>query len=193
MKKYNIRMALFLLSAMGLGLINLSAQEKKTNVLSEISYRVISSAISPIEGESHFVTGEVEFNDDTNELERLNFEVPVNSFTGFNSEYLAWISDLGRAGNLNLSFEGKSIEKKGDRSYIVKGNLNFRNNSRPIEISMRKKVSSNQLILTGDFNLRVRDYFIGRDISRQIVPGWIPFQVTLAFDNNFGSNVNIVS
>ncbi len=174
-------LGLLLLFSMVFGLTGVNAQHKKTNISSKISYRVISNAFYPIQGESNFLNAEIELNDDTKELERIDFEVPVNSFMGFNSEYLQWV---GGFGSQNLRFKGNKVEKIDDKNYRIIGNLNFRNISSPLEIQMQKRDSSNQFILSGNFNLRVRDFFIGHYVSRRLVPSWIPFKVTLAFNKN---------
>lgn len=182
MKVYRVKKMLALSFFMIFGLAIINAQAKKTNVSSEISYKVIMGVglVSQIEGESNFLNGEIEVNDETNELKSVNFTVPVNSFNGFHSDYLAWV---GGFGNPNLKFVGKSVEKIDEDNYRVYGSMYFRNSSQPMQIRLRKKSSSNQFILAGNFNLRARDYFIGRYVSRQVVPTWIPFEVTLVFDN----------
>lgn len=190
MKTYKTKKlsGLLLLFAMVFGLTNVTAQQKPTHASSEISYRVFASAIPSIQGESSFITAEIELNDYTNELENVHFEVPVSSFYGLNSEYLEWV---GGFANPNLKFESDSIEKIDDKSYLVSGRLHFRNNSSPVEIVMRKKKSSNQYILSGNFNLRARDYFIGHTVSRRLVPTTIPFDFTLAFDKaNFRADTS---
>lgn len=179
--------AVFLFSLVA---VSASAQESKIYISNKISFNVPFGPVYPIEGESTLVDGKMELDDDTGQLKKVSFDVPLNSFFGQNSEYLGWIGNNWQ--NPDLSFSGRSVTHNADDSLTVSGSLRFRRQSSPIRINFTKKVVGNQIVLQGKFDLRTGEYFIGR-LNRRVVPMRIPFEVTMVFDKPEGLNDNLIS
>ncbi|MCJ7467087.1 MAG: YceI family protein [Maribacter sp.] len=181
MNKYRIQYAftttlLFLWVA---GLNMLHAQNRNQNVTTKISYQVDFGPVYPINGESYQMIGKVALDDKTGEISSIGFNVPLNSFNGLHSDYLAWVGNSWE--NPDLSFQSKSIIRKEDGQYTVDGNLEFRRRLSPVEINFMRKDTDTEIILEGSFTLNTNDFFIIAP-SQNLVPTWIPFQLTLVFD-----------
>lgn len=152
------------------------AQEKQP---SEISYKVDFGPAYPIEGQSNLVVGKIAFNDKTNDIEKVSFDVPLDTFIGTNSGYLEWIANGWY--NPDMRFKSNKVSKIGDNQLKVQGTLEFRRRHGYAEIYMTRKDLGNQIILEGNFDLYTKDYFIFH-LPLELVPNTIPFKVQLAFD-----------
>lgn len=164
------------------------AQEKR--VQSHISYKVDFGPVYPIEGDNYQIMGKIALDDTTDNLEKINFDVPLNMFTGINSGYLAWVGNSWK--NPEMTFSSKSIEDKGNGELTVKGNMEFRRRTAPVTIDFTRKDIDDRIVLNGDFYFNPKDYFIISP-SIQLVPNNIPFKVTLVFDKPTKENKNTVS
>jgi polyisoprenoid-binding protein YceI len=181
MKKYSIQQVFtitFLFFWVS-GLTLLHAQNRNQNETTKISYEVDFGPVYPINGESYQMIGKVALDDKTGEISSIGFDVPLNSFNGLHSGYLAWVGNSWE--NPDLSFQSKSIVRKDDNQYTVDGNLEFRRRFSPVEIAFTRKDTDTEIILEGSFTLNTNDFFIIAP-TQNLVPTWIPFQLTLVFD-----------
>lgn len=153
----------------------------------QISYKVDFGLTYPIEGDSNQVEGKIEFNDETNAIEKVSFEVPLNSFTGINSGYLEWIANGWY--NPDMSFKSNKITKTSDNKLVVKGNLEFRRRNAPVEIDLTRKDLDNKIILEGNFDMSTGDYFTFHP-PFELVPSRISFKIKLIFDEPVKSNMS---
>ncbi len=153
------------------------AQQK--DVGSQISYKVNFGPVYPIEGDSNQIQGKISFNDENNSIEKISFDVPLNSFTGINAGYLEWIGNSWY--NPDMSFRSNNIKFTDDNKLTVTGNLEFRRRSAPIKIDFTRKDSDNSIILEGNFDMRIRDYFIFH-LPLELAPSTVSFKIKLVFD-----------
>ena len=151
------------------------AQEKMST---EISYNVIFGPVFPIEGRSSQLDGRITLNDTTGVLEKLDFEVPLNSFIGQNAGYLAWVGNSWTFPD--MQFRSNNITLKGD-TWIVKGNLEFRGRNQPVTLRLNRTDKNGEIVLSGNFSLNPRDYFIIPP-SIELVPNQIPMDLTMVFE-----------
>ncbi|MFI2742585.1 YceI family protein [Zhouia sp. PK063] len=152
-----------------------------------ISYKVDFGPVYPIEGESNQFKGNIALDDETHQLNNLSFNVPLNSFIGTNSGYLAWVGNAWN--NPDLTFKSTVI-KKVNNHFEVKGNMEFRRKTAPVTLEIiSQENSNNEIILKGNFKMNTNDYFIFSP-NVNLVPTWIPFQFTMVFDK---PNLNEVS
>lgn len=152
------------------------AQEKQP---SEISYKVDFGPVYPIEGRSDLITGKIAFNDETNAIEKVSFDVPLNTFAGTNSGYLEWIGNSWYYPD--MKFASGRITKVGEDQYKIQGNLEFRRKIGFVEIDMTRKDLDNQIILEGNFDMYTKDYFTFH-VPLELVPNIISFKIQLVFD-----------
>lgn len=151
----------------------------QSEVQSEFSYSVTNGPIFPITGSTYQVTGQVHLKDSTLDVQDLNFDVWLNSLTGFHSDYLAW---LGNANTYpNLKFKSEKVEKKGEDAYKISGQLEFRGLWMPQDIIITESKTANEYVLEGSFQLNINNYFTFSP-PLDIVPAWIPMKITLVFD-----------
>lgn len=144
----------------------------------KISYEVNFGPVFPIKGESNQITGQIAMNDTTDAVEQINFEVPLNSFVGQNSGYLAWLG--GSWTYPNMRFHSKNITQS-DKGLTVHGTIELRGGFAPVNIELTPSKTEKELIFNGTFNLPIRDYFITSP-PFDLVPPNIPMKVTLVFD-----------
>jgi polyisoprenoid-binding protein YceI len=168
----------------------LHAQNRSKSETTKISYEVDFGPVYPINGESYQIIGKAALDDKTGEISNIGFEVPLNSFNGLHSGYLAWVGNSWE--NPDLSFQSKSIVRKEDDQYTVDGNLEFRRRFSPIEITFTRKDTDNEIILEGSFTLNTNDFFIIAP-GQNLVPTWIPFQLTLVFDKPLATGTKQIS
>ena len=159
-----------------LTLLNATAQVKQP---SEISYKVDFGPVYPIEGQSNLVEGKIAFNDQTNAIEKVSFDVPLNTFTGINSGYLEWIANGWY--NPDMRFTSSKITTEGDNKLKIQGTLEFRRKYGFVEMDLTRKDVDNQIILEGNFDMHTDDYFTFH-IPLELVPSTISFKLQLAFD-----------
>ncbi|WP_166965974.1 YceI family protein [Yeosuana marina] len=145
----------------------------------QISYKVNFGPVYPIEGDSNQIEGKISFNDDNDSIEKISFDVPLNSFTGINSGYLEWIGNSWY--NPDMSFKSNKIKLTGDNKLMVSGNLEFRRRIAPVKIDFTRKDSDNSIILEGNFDMRVRDYFTF-NLPFELAPNTVSFKIKLVFD-----------
>ena len=146
----------------------------------QISYKVDFGPVYPIEGESNQIDGKIAFNDENNGIEKISFDVPLNSFTGINSGYLEWIGNSWY--NPDMTFKSKQITVSDDNKLNVKGVLEFRRRYAPIEIDLTRKDTNNTIILEGNFDMNPSDYFTFH-LPVELVPNRISFKIKLVFDD----------
>ncbi|WP_198439816.1 YceI family protein [Pareuzebyella sediminis] len=170
---------IFLTSVTGLLMTFNVAVAQNNNIQTHISYQVNMGPVYPINGDNYQIMGKVTFNDETNALEDISFDVPLNSFNGQNAGYLAWVANSWN--NPNMEFTSNSIMDKGDGKLIIKGDLKLRRRFSSIKINMERRDIDNKIVLEGDFTLNTNDFFIVPP-SNTLVPTWIPFRLTLVFD-----------
>lgn len=116
-------------------------------------------------------------------LEQINFDVSLNSFTGQNAGYLAWIG--GGWTYPELRFRSRSFTKT-EKGWMVKGTMEMRGKTAPVTINFTTADTNQELVFAGTFNLPARDYFTITP-SFQLVPTSIPMEVTLVFDKPVAS------
>ncbi len=172
------------------GICTVIAQKTEKNVSSKISYKVNFGPVYPIEAESYQVVGKVALEDTVGEPESIGFDVPLNSFVGQNQGYLAWVGNSWD--NPDMSFKSTEITKKDNTHYTVKGRLEFRRRTSPVEVNFARRDTDNEIVLEGDFQMDTNDYFIIPPPNR-LVPTWIPFKLTLVFDKPARQNDKLVS
>ena len=170
-----IKTTLFLLTLL-MVFVGYSQSENQT----EISYEVNNGPVYPIQGTSSQIVGSAHINDKTLNLEKLSFEVPLESFTGIHAEYLAWLGSARY--NPNLKFNGNKVVKKGN-DYIVSGNIDFRRQISNQDITVTEQQTDNEIILKGSFLFSPRDYFMS-PTSFVLVPSIIPMKFTMIFDKS---------
>ncbi|WP_431160731.1 hypothetical protein [Flagellimonas beolgyonensis] len=180
MKQYGKALSVTLALVMGFMAADVVAQQQEKVPLSKISYSVPFGPVFPIEGESGQIRGKLALDDETGAIEKVSFDVPLNTFFGQNSDYLNWLGNGWR--NPDLSFHGSSVSPNGENGLIVNGTLEFRRSLSPVSIQFTKKIVGEYMVLTGTFNLRTGDYFIG-PLNRRVVPTQIPFEITLVLDH----------
>jgi polyisoprenoid-binding protein YceI len=167
-----------LVVAGGLLIGGLSSAYAQSEVSTQITYKVPFGPIFPIEGSSSQLTGQISLNDTTGVLEKLEFDVPLTSFVGQNAGYLAWVGNAWVYPDMR--FHSNSISQKAD-GYTVRGSLEFRGRSLPLNIRFVRTEKDGETILTGEFNLSARDYFTIPP-SIDLVPNRIPVRVTMVFN-----------
>jgi hypothetical protein len=85
------------------------AQEENPGT-TQFTYKVDFGPVYPIEGTSNQLTGTLGLNDETGELEKLTFTVPLISFIGTHPGYLSWIGNAWT--NPDMRFRSSTITKK---------------------------------------------------------------------------------
>src|SRR5690606_4416018 len=125
------------------GISALMAQNDNKNVSTNISYKVDFGPVYPIEGESYQIVGKVALDDVTGEPKTIGFKVPLNSFIGQNSGYLAWVGNSWD--NPDLIFSSTEIIQKDDTHYMVKGRLEFRRRPSPVQIDFTKRNTDSEI------------------------------------------------
>lgn len=174
--KNTLFLSLFLLVAGLAGHPRSAVAQEATST--KISYEVSFGPVFPIEGESNQLSGQIAVNDTTGAVEQLNFEVPLNSFVGQNSGYLAWVG--GSWTYPTMRFRSKNIIQT-DKGLSVHGTMEFRGGFAPVTIEFTPSKTDKELIFHGTFNLPIRDYFITSP-PFDLVPPNIPMKVSLVFD-----------
>ena len=161
------------------------AVAQNNNIQTHISYQVNMGPVYPINGDNYQITGKISLSDDTNTLEGISFDVPLNSFNGQNAGYLAWVFNSWNYPN--MKFTSKSITDKGNGKLTIKGKLELRNRFSSIQINMERRGIDDKIVLEGDFTLNTNDFFTIPP-SNSLVPTWIPFKLTLVFDKPSKTN-----
>ena len=185
MKKLNI---ILVASATALLLKFDVAVAQNDNTQTHISYQVNMGPVYPIKGDNYQITGKVSLSDDTDALEGISFDVPLNNFNGQNAGYLAWVANSWNYPD--MVFHSNSITDKGDGKLVIKGDLQLRRRFSPITINMERRDIDDKIVLEGDFTLNTHDFFIVPP-SNNLVPTWIPFKLTLVFDRPAKNNKQI--
>ena len=111
----------------------LSAQP---NLQTSIQYEVPYGVVYPVWASSNMIQGQLAVNDTTGVIEKLDFDVPLNSFIGQNAGYLEW---LGYSITFpDLKFHSNRIKDLGDGKYEAAGSLEFRGHFTPLTMKYKR-------------------------------------------------------
>lgn len=144
-----------------------------------ISYTVLLGPVYPIEGESNQLTGQIHLDDSTGVLQQLDFSVPLQSFHGVNSGYLAW---LGNGWYFpDLEFQSHKVEQS-DKALRIPGTLRFRGHSTVLTLYASRSDDADTITLSGEFSLPVYDFFPFGPPPFALVPSAIPMEFKMTFD-----------
>lgn len=184
MKNLANKILLFLAVCVLFTLQSTFAQNSPTT---KISYQVDSGPVFPIDGESAQMTGKLTLDENTGAVKSISFSVPLMSFIGSHSGYLAWLGNARM--NPDLNFQSSIIKQKGER-WEVNGQLEFRRRFRPITIDLKRQDMDGEIVLNGNFQISTSDFFIGPTPSDLVAP-WIPIQFTMVFDKPTAINKGV--
>lgn len=104
---------------------------------SEINFRVKHMVVSKVTGKFTEFSGTMETEDDNLDTAKINFEANVKSITTHQEDrdkHLKSDDFFNAEAFPHIKFESTDVEKKGEDTYQLKGNLTIRDQTRPVSL-----------------------------------------------------------